>query len=50
MKRISKNVSPHLQPALHKTNKKLSRAQFVEITKSIATICLYLLQILSTKT
>jgi len=34
MKQISKNASPHLQPALHKTNKKLSRAQFVEITKS----------------
>jgi len=34
MKQISKNASPHLQPALHKTNKKLSRAQFVAITKS----------------
>ena len=34
MKQISKNASPHLQPELHKTNKKLSRAQFVEITKS----------------
>jgi len=34
MKQISENASPHLQPALHKTNKKLSRAQLVEIAKS----------------
>ena len=35
MKQISKNASPHLQPALHKTNKKLSRAQFVESNNNL---------------